>query len=204
MLWMIPVGIGVGVGIKLLYDAVTEEEKEARVRWEEKREQVEKSIEEHQRNIDNHIQEASSSYDFHFLVDLHYSSMKVADVAYKLLDDARLSLNGMNRMLREAKKQKLALESELIIAKKEKNREAKSNIIEQLKVVNEIRRSLFDDRDKVSEQKDTFLSEVKRLNNQTRDLKIHVKDRCGSKGLDWFNRGEERKRSRRLMEGKVI
>lgn len=202
MWWLIPVGIG--VGLKLIYDAVSEEEREARQRWESKREEVEKSIEEHRRNIENHIKQAQSSYDFHFLVDLHFSSMKVADAAYQLLDDARSSFDGMSKMLKESKEQRTALQAKLKKEKRNNNRGSIRETIEELKMVHELRKNVFADRDKVKEQREGFLDEVRRLNNQTRGLKELIRDRCGYKGREWYNRLETKKQARRLSEGKGV
>ncbi len=196
MWWLIPVGIG--VGLKLLYDAVSEEEYEARKRWENKREEVERSIEEHQANIKAHIQQAKNSYDFHFLIDLHYSSSQVANSAYQLLDDARSSFSGMSKMLKKSKEQREALQHDLEEAKKNKDRKKIHETIEQLKMINNLRKSVFDDRDKVKEQKDKFLAEVQRLNNQTRKLKEFIRDRCGDGGREWYKRLEARKRAKRI------
>jgi len=201
MWWVIPVGIG--VGLKLLYDVVSEEEREARERWENKREEVERSIEEHQRNIESHIQQAQSSYDFHFLVDLHYSSSQVANAAYQLLDDARSSFSGMSKMLKKSKEQRSALQEELEEAKRNKNRQAIHETIEQLKMVNDLRKNVFADRDTVKEQKANFLAEVQRLNNQTRELKEFIRDRCDEGGREWYDRLEARRHARRLSEGKL-
>lgn len=195
MWWLIP--IGVGVGLKLLYDTVSEEEYEARQRWEDKREEIERSIEEHQRNIEDHINQAQRSYDFHFLIDLHYSSMKVANSAYQLLDDAKSSFNGMSKMLKKSKEQRTALQSELEKAKKAKDKNAIHEVIEQLKMLNDLRKNVFADRDKVKVQKDQFLSEVKRLNNQTRELKEFIRDRCDDGGRKWYDRLEARKQAKR-------
>jgi len=200
MWWLIPIGIG--VGLKLLYDAVSEAEYEARERWESKREDVEKSIEDHRRNIEKHIQKAQRSYDFHFLVDLHYSSSQVANLAYQLLDDARKSFSGMSKMLKKSKEQRSALQQELEDARRIKDRNRIHETIEQLKMVNELRKSIFEDRDRVKEQKAQFLSEVQRLNNQTRELKEFIRDRCDDGGQEWYDRLEARKRSRRISEGK--
>ncbi len=200
MWWLIPIGIG--VGLKLLYDAVSEEEYEARERWESKREEVEKSIEEHRRNIENHIQEAQRSYDFRFLVDLHYSSSQVANSAYQLLDDARKSFSGMSKMLKKSKEQRSALQQELEEDRRIKDRNKIHETIEQLKMVNELRKSVFEDRDRVKEQQTHFLSEVQRLNNQTKELKEFIRDRCDDGGQEWYDRLEARKRARRIAEGK--
>lgn len=195
MWWLIP--IGVGVGLKLLYDAVSEEEYEARERWEDKREEVERSIEEHQTNIEEHINQAQRSYDFHFLIDLHFSSMKVANSAYQILDDANSSFNGMSKMLKKSKEQRTALQSELENAKDSKDKKAIYEVIEQLKMVNDLRKNVFADRDKMKAQKEQFLSEVKRLNNQTRELKEFIRDRCDDGGKKWYDRLEARKQARR-------
>ena len=104
MWWLIPVGIG--VGLKLLYDSVSDDEYKARERWESKRIEVEKTIEEHQENIDAHLKESQNSYDFYFLNELHYSSVQISNAAYQLLDDSRSSFNGINKMLKKAKEQK--------------------------------------------------------------------------------------------------
>ncbi len=213
MWWLIPVGYGVAA---LIYGVVSEKERKARQRWEEMLWDVERSIEEHQRNIDAHVVQAQYSYNFQVLVDEHYASMKTADAAYKLLDDARSSENGMNKMLKEAKDQRTLLRERLKEAKKikdkgfiffKKTREKKNkalirDIELQLKEIRELRESVFEDRDKVKAQRASFLQEVRGLNNRTRELKELIRDQCGTRGLDWFNRLEERTRKRRLSEGR--
>lgn len=200
MWWLIPIGVG-GVAA-LIYNAVSGKEREARQRWEENRWEVERSIGEHQRNIEVHFAQAQYSYNFHVLVDEHYGSMKAADAAYKLLDDVRSSLDGMNKMLKEAKDQRTCLQEELQKARQQKDRALIRDTIEQLKIVHEMRKTLFDDRDKVKAQRVSFLQEVRSLNNRTRELKELIRDQCGTRGLDWFNRLEERTRRKRLSEGR--
>lgn len=183
--------IGLGVVVKVIYDSISEDEKTARKRWKKKRKQAEKSIKEHRKNIKKHIKQAKKSYDFHFLADLHYSSMKVANSAYQLLDDVRISLYGMNKMLKISKEQKSKLQDELENLKKNRDKKALYETIEQLKMVNELRKNIFEDRDKIYLQKESFLLEVKRLNNQTRELKELIRDRCGNKGREWYNRRQK-------------
>ncbi len=207
MWWLIPVGVG--VALKAIYDAVSEEEREARQRWEETRGRVERSVWEHQRSVESHLAQARHSYNFQVLVDAHYSSMKAADTAYKLLDDARSSEKGINKMLKEETNQRTILRERLkkskakkfILFKKMREKKNKASIRDielQLKGIREMRKNLFDDRDKVKAQKESFLNEVRVLNNRTRKLKELIRDECGSKGRDWFNRLEARKRRKRL------
>jgi len=201
MWWLIPIGIG--VGLKLIYDAVTEDEREARYSWEEKRVQVENSIESHRRNIEEHLSHAQYCYDFYVLVDLHYSSMQVADTAYRLLDEAKKSFSGMTKMIEKAKEQRTVLETELnqLRSTKPKDANAIKASVNQLKLINQMKRSIYDDRDKVKAQREALLTEVQQLNNRTRELKLYIKERCGCKGEDWYYRLEERKRIKRKSEG---
>ena len=202
MLWLIPVGIGViGFGLKLLSDIVSEDEYRARSNWQAKRVEVEKSLSDHQANIEAHINHAQHSYDFHFLTDLHYSSMNVANAAYALLDDAKKSLSGINKMLVSAKQQREQLQQTLETARANKDKALIHDTIEQLKMVNELRKSVFDDRDNIQQERDRLLAELQKLNHRTRELKDLIKNRCGSKGSDWYYRLEARKQQKRLAQG---
>lgn len=192
MWWLIPVGIG----LKIIYDMVSDDEKEARRCWEDKHEQVEKTIEEHQRNIENHISDAKSCYAFHKLVNLHYSSVMVANNAYQLLDDSRQSLNGINKMLKKAKEERRTLQNRLHHAKITNDRKTIYDTIDQLKIIQDMRKNLFEDKKKIKEQTSSFFQEVLRLNHQTHELKECIKSRCGNKGSDWYFRLEERKKAK--------
>lgn len=191
MLWLPILAAGV-VGV-WIYNSVSENEKQAERRWQEKKVEVEKSLKEHRQNIEKHIRQAQHSYDFQFLTDMHYSSVKVADAAYKLLQDARDSMSGINKMLNNAKQRKLDLEAELQIAKVSKNKPEIHRIIAELKIINELRRELFSEKDNLLVQKNSFYEEVKQLNAQTSELKQYIKNRCGSRGFEWYQRLESRK-----------
>jgi chromosome segregation ATPase len=202
MLWLIPVGIGViGFGLKLLSDIVSEDEHRARSNWQAKRVEVQKSLGDHQANIETHINRAQSSYDFHFLTDLHYSSMQVANAAYKLLDDAKKSMTGINKMLASAKHQRGQLQQTLETARANKDKALIHDTIEQLKMVDELRKSVYEDRETLQQERERLLAELQQLNNRTRELKELIKNRCGNKGSDWYRRLEARKQQKRLAQG---
>lgn len=199
MWWLIP--IGVGIAGKLVYDYLSSEERYARERWERKRVQVHRSVEEHRRQIEEHIADAQQSYDFHFLTSMHYSSLIVADVAYKLLQDAQTSLTALGKLILAAKERRDNLDKEIAGTKDRTNKLA---LRDELKEVIELKKGLHKDKDKVKAQKDDLKSEVKRLNGQTSELKGFIRDRCGRKGSEWYDRLEERKKQRRIAEGKPV
>ena len=197
MWWLIPLGVA-GL-LAALIGAVSKEERRARQRWEEMREDVERNLEDHSRNIARHLTQAQRSYNFHVLVNEHYTSMKAANAAYKLFDDARSSENGINKMLKAEKDRRTYLRERLKEAKKQKkNKVLISNIKLELKAIRELRESISEDRKKLSMQKKSFLKEVRKLNKRTRKLKELIRDECGAKGLEWHNKLEGRKRRRRL------
>lgn len=101
MFWIIAPIVAVGV-VAAIMSSASDGERSARRNWESKREEVKKTVEEHRKNIETHLNQARKSYDFHFLIDLHFSSHRVADSAYKLLNDARDSLGATIRILNQS------------------------------------------------------------------------------------------------------
>ena len=106
MIWVLPVLAAVGVGA-WIYNSVTEEEQQAQRDWHKKSKSVEKTVSKRRKEIERHIRQAQSSYNFHYLVEMHYSSVQIANAAYKLLDDARISLRSISTMLNNVKQQKI-------------------------------------------------------------------------------------------------
>lgn len=197
MKWWILGAVALLGGGAAILATVSSEEKEARRRWDEKRADVEKSVEDHRRNIEEHLQEAQQSYDFYLLTNLHFSSMRVADSAYALLKDAKSSLATIYRILDQISEKKLHIKSSLTTA----NKEYKSKLLAELKSHNSFKSTVLEDLAKVKPQREHLEHEVKRLNQQTRLLKEAIRDRCGSKGFSWFQRLEERKAAKMISRG---
>jgi FtsZ-binding cell division protein ZapB len=181
-----------------IYGIVSEEEKNARRRWEKKRDEVTNTLKYHHRKISEHIRQRNENYRFHQLVNLHYSSVLKANAAYKLLQDARTSIGSINKMLKAAKEQKIKLQKMIDDAKIKNDRESVSKLIHELRLLNEFRNKLFDERDDLYAQKDHLYNEVKKLNAETRKLKEHIRDNCGERGMLWYEKLEERKMRNRI------
>lgn len=193
---MLPVLAGValvGAGI-WIYNELQEQSAAERERWRSKREEVERSIEWHEEQIENHLDEARQSYDFKVLIDMHYSCVKVADQAYSLLKDARKSLDKIGEAIVKTKEQR-----EILFKRKKEatSSSEKKEIQEEITSIQQLRASLFDDKDEIKKQKDTFQARVKDLNSKTHTLKISIKERTGTRGIEWYERLEARKASRR-------
>lgn len=182
--------IGAGAWI---YNELQEQSSNERERWRSKRDEVQRSIEWHEEQIENHLDEARHSYDFKVLIDMHFSCVKVADQAYSLLKDARTSLDKIGEAIVKTKEQR-----ELLFTQKKdaKSKTERTDIQNEITSIQELRKKLFDDKDEIKKQRDEFQFRVKELNSKTHTLKINIKDRTGSRGVEWYQRLEERKARR--------
>ena len=185
----------IGVGL-LAYKMFNSTEERAYSDFKRKRRELERTLEEHEENIRNHIEQAQASYDFHFLTDLHYSSMKVADAAYKTLGDAKIATDAIFRTIRELKKEKSKLEVNLEKEKLAKNKEVIKRIYDELKNINQIRKEIYNEKDALVTQQKGFLEKVRSLNNQTRRLKECIRDKCGSRGAEWYQKRLESRKNK--------
>ncbi|RME57438.1 hypothetical protein D6779_08670 [Candidatus Parcubacteria bacterium] len=199
MWWLIPVAVG---GTAWLISIALEEEVGVqRRRWNESHQKIEKSIEYHRSNIEKHLLEARKSYDFHLLTDLHFSSMKVADQAYKLKQDALVSQAAIRRSLHSIREKMNSIYKETKI--KGINRQKRTQLHEDLQELKTLKNELLKDLKKISSEVNYFGRELKRLNIQTHNLKIAIRDRCGYKGLEWYKRLEQRKLYKKAIKNKM-
>jgi uncharacterized membrane-anchored protein YhcB (DUF1043 family) len=193
MFWILaPIAL-IGMAVSAIMSSVSEDEKTARKRWQEKRVDAEKTIEEHRQNIEKHISKAQESFDFSFLCDLHYSSHRVGVNAYSLLGDARTSLKSISTIIGKTSGKKAEIKELLSGA----SGEVRKELLGEIRELNSFKSNLLLDYKTVKQQSETLLMEVNRLNAQTRNLKHTIRDRCGDRGLDWYNRLEQRTSERK-------
>lgn len=193
-MWLI--AIGIGVVLTGLISGLNSSAGQARANWNRKYESVQKSIEWHRENIASHISNAQQIYDYHRLVELHYSSVKIADEAYSLLQNVTTTIFSINKTLHESKINIGDLVRKRSVTLDKQERETITNEIQEIK---DFRHKLFSERDELVAQKENFLSEVRKFNNQTHMLKERIRDNTGQKGRDWYSRLESRKQLRKKV-----
>ena len=133
-------------------------------------------------------------YDFHQLVDLHYSCMKVANEAYKLLNDAK---NQWALFMMLSINSKLTALNYLMIKKKAMIMKRKKEIQAEINMIKEIIDGLYSELDLIKKDKEHFYQELKAFNLKTSSIKYRIRDNTGYKGFDWYNRLQERTLLRR-------
>lgn len=197
MFWMFAPMALVGIAA-VIASSVSDGERKARRRWESGFSEAGRRVEEHRRSIERRIDEVQEVYDFRVLVDVHYSSHRVAASAYRLLEDARVSISSMSDILDQISGKKGEVKN-LINGSSPESRRA---LLAEIRSMNEFKMRVVEDLRVVKKQRDSLYSEVVRLNAKTAGLKAAIRDRCGERGRDWFVRLEQRTRSRQKNEGK--
>jgi hypothetical protein len=165
----------------------------ARKSWASGHAELERQVEQQEREIKRQVREAKVRAGFRELVDLHWASSQVADAAYSLLSDARTSLDGLGRCLGEARARRDALELDL----RRTRESARRGVLEQeLRLVRDLRAQVFADQDVVKAERDAMLARVQGLNRQTCALADAIGTRCGERGRDWYARRAQRRLAR--------
>lgn len=130
----------------------------------------------------------ANNQDFYEHIELHYASHLTADALYKELDNHKKIVaifrdkqHLFGKCIGELKQQRDAAKGD-----------QKQSIKEQLK---QMREQLNDAKDyliMLAEEKEHKLLDIRQINQATREYKLYIRDHCGEKGCDWYNRGLER------------
>ncbi len=130
--------------------------------------------------------------DFYEHIELHHASHLTADALYKELDNHKKIVaifrdkqHSFGACIGELKKQRDAATG----AQKQAIRERLQKMREQF---NEAKEQLV----LLAEAKEQKLLEIRQMNQTTREYKLYIRDNCGQKGYDWYERGVERARLR--------
>lgn len=189
--WLIAGVIGGVIGVanailKRLRNTAAKE----RQRWATEYQVVERQVQQYDQQIQRKLQEAQYTLDFQVLTNLHFESMKIADHAYGLLKDSRIALDAIGDAIVETAKEKNRL-----IAEKRSiffNPGRARALEQEISALVDLNHHLIPDKDQIKAQRDNFYHQVKQFNSRTHTLKLAIRDRCGEKGRDWYNRLETR------------
>ena len=88
------------IGKSLYEKYFSNKELEAKKNWQENVIKVEKYISDQEVKISEYTSRKNSEIDFHTLTNVHFTSMKIADQAYRLFDYSKIYLDAMNRNLK--------------------------------------------------------------------------------------------------------
>lgn len=146
----------------------------------------------HQQKIAERRANYKKNQDFYEHIELHHTSHLTAAALYDELNNHKHIVaifdkkrQAFGRCIGELKKQRDTATG----VKKQAIREQLQQMRTQF---NEAKDQLV----MLAEEKERKLIELREINQATREYKLHIRDYCGEKGRDWYERGLERARLR--------
>ena len=191
MIWWVA-GVVAAGAVKLILDSFSEQERRARKDWQNKYSEVKRTTAEHREHIEKHLKQAQNSYDFHVLTDMHFSSMIVANAAYKALDNAKISQRAITKGIRKTRAEIKQQQDKIDL---ESSYEQRGVLIEEIKLIRQLLKEFYTEVNTLKKQTQKLYDEVQQLNAQTGALKLAIRDRCGLRGGEWY---EARQNNSRL------
>ncbi len=170
--------------------------REARETWAERHEELERAVALQEAEIRRRMRDSAASTKFRELVDLHWASVRQADAAYGLLQDARVSLDAMGQGLVDLKHRRDVLDREQQASRAHVRR---GELAEELRLVRDLLKSVRSDLDVLRLQRDEMRYRVQSLNHQTSALAEVIGSKCGPRGREWAARRAERRAMRQLV-----
>lgn len=188
---MLPIvlgGVAVLAGIAVW---VASESESAEAEWYARKNDLVNEMDYQRSFLKSYYAEKEKNVQFYHLVNEHYKSVQLANSAYQLLTNCKMMISTD----REAIKLLKAHRRDLAVKMKISASDRDSLVLERDLISQEIDRYYQMVADKNEEQQQ-FLQKVQMLNNETRQLKLMIRDSTGAKGRDWYARSEARRQNR--------
>jgi len=187
MYWILGVAAAVGVVAWL-----SSEEQSACASYNAASHKLAKETAARQRQIAERRARYHKNQDFYEHVNLHYASIQTATALYDQYSDHKKLV-----AMFYDKKQQFGRH---IASLKVQLRHAMGIQKEQIKVQLQQMREQFEQAKQqltiLHESKTDLLYALRHMNHETHEYKIYIRDHCGQKGRDWYERGLERKKLR--------
>lgn len=129
--------------------------------------------------------------DFYRHNELYFASVQTANACYDLYDKQK-------KLVKMFAQKKAMFDQQITELKKQRDTatgQQKQAIREELTKTREYFAQAKEQLAVLAEEKERLLAEVRYLNQETRELKLYMRDNCGKKGRDWYQRGLERQRA---------
>lgn len=187
--------IGIGSVIAYgLYKAMQSRTESTQKTWADARTQVKEKLSEQQSLLNQFYFHHQQQRTFHELCNLHYQSHNVANDVYKQLQTPRTLIRELNKSLHEAKIKQQELQQQL---NPQLDHITRTHKLQEIKHLKDLRRCLFEHRDALQQEIDTLQQQLHTLNADTSKLKERIRDTCGSRGQEWYQRLQLRITNRR-------
>lgn len=188
---MLPVLIGVGVAVGIVA-LLNSESQSAKREWQSRRDDLAFEVSYQRKRIKDHYERSQNNVQFHHLVNEHYKSVQLANIAYGLLSNCQAIIDSHRDAIGKLKTHRNALKAVLDGATKAERKDIFAELAELKKALD----PLYVELERYNAEKSQFLENVRGLNHETAHLKKMIRDTTGQKGREWYLRLEERKLAR--------
>jgi chromosome segregation ATPase len=183
---MLAGAVAIGAAVLYLLDSETKSQHE---RWELKRRQVHRETAQQREKIQAALKNTAEYQEYKKYIEMHHSSKQTADQSFELYTGTKKVLNGLYSQLKSS--------GETIGQLKQQRQEAlgadKEHIQQVLKQQRDIHTQIKIAIEAYKADLESFLQEVRSLNEATAQLKQHIRLNTGKAGREWYARLEQRR-----------
>lgn len=181
-------GIAVA-GVAAAYAWLSSEEQSAMNSYHNRSRQLAREVTERQGQLNSYKQANRAIREYYQHIDLHHNSVLTANDCYAFYSVQKQMLTMLSVRIDTIIQQIIELKEQ-----RDKSSGAlKTQVREQLNVMRECLKQAKHERSTIKQQKDALWSEIRGINHKTHELKLYLRDHCGEKGYNWYQRGLERR-----------
>jgi len=125
------------------------------------------------------LRSARDNIRYHQLINEHFASVKLADEAFRLLQQTAKELRTIDKLIEQAKQERKACRTARDFAKAD-------DITQLIAQLAKIYAGL-------KQKRDSFNIRTHELNNNTAELRESIRMNCGARGREWHKRLQARK-----------
>lgn len=181
-------GIAVASVTVVAYAWLSNEEQSAINSYHSSSRRLTREVAERQGQLNSYKQTNRATQDFYLHIELHYNSVLTVNDCYSFYDDQKKILTRLSGRIDVLMKQIIGLKQQ----RDKADSLLKAQILEQLNTLRSSLKEAKNERSIIKQQKVALLSELRDINHKTRELKLYLRDQCGQKGRDWYQRRLER------------
>ncbi len=133
-----------------------------------------------------------SQKDYYKHIELHFASMKTASALYEQYETHKKMVAMFQNKQHSFSRCIINLKQQRDTAIGIKKSAIKAQLDEVRAHFQEAKAQLA----RLKQEKTKLLDEIRQLNAATHDYKLYIRDNCGQKGRNWYQRGLERKQQR--------
>ncbi|MFW3963832.1 hypothetical protein [Acinetobacter radioresistens] len=186
-MWQVALGaVVLGGAVLALLDRETRDQHE---RFQRKERQLRLETAEQRARIQKAMQRSAAYLEYKQYIEMHYNSVQTANQAFELYTSAKNVINQLYTQLKFSSEQIQQLKHQRNQLQRVEREVVHQQLQSQYLIHKELKQSIQD----YKVQKDNYYLEIKKLNEETAQLKQYIRLNTGKMGQEWYARLEQRR-----------